>query len=391
MSEIIETNITMEGIAKETEGNTIEKILQWLENGTLITGIDFQRNFVWADWKKSNLILSTIIGLPIPAIHVYRPVKGQKIKKVFDGKQRLTTFQQFANNKFALKVSKFPFPKFIIDGKLYNKQDFQGKAFYELPEELQTIFLETNIKMEIASGACDELAEVFFSLMNIGAESLKPQEVRLATMGKEVRQFFNKQKEKSIFQHMAISDKQRANNIQHDILAQIATILEVGITDLSGNNVDGFINQFRDTGLPEQLKGRISDVTDYLSSVSDILVERKKTATQTQTRGRKANSIRPVKINYLSKLAVVALAPTVEKAIEGDISTEVFAGFVSDFFENPTSEYTSAARSKTADVGNVRDRINALTKAFYTHTAQEFEPTTNVQESEEPTISEISE
>ena len=369
-----ETNgqLSMEGMATDAEGAPIKNYLEWLAKGTIITGIDFQRNFVWPVWKRTNLILSAIIGLPIPSINVYRPVKGSRVKNVFDGKQRLTTFQQFTENVFALDTSKFPFPTFVIDGKEYNKKDFHNKKFYELDEigeGLKDIFLDRNIKMEIVSGASDDLAEVFFSLMNMGAEALKPQEIRLATMGHNVRQFFNSQKEMPIFAHAAMSDKQKMNNVQHDILAQIALLLHVGLTDLTSPNVDGFINQFRNTGLPENLQSRIENVIFYLSEVTELLIQRKKDSQTTQTKGRKADQTKPIRISFLSKLGIVSLAMIADKAITANVDKERFVEFATEFFAKVPYEYSTASSSKTASAENVKTRITVITQAF-----EEFAP-----------------
>ncbi|MFO7566276.1 MAG: DUF262 domain-containing protein [Enhygromyxa sp.] len=61
---------------------------------------EYQRKFVWDDEKKSLLIESIILGLPIPFIFV-ADVDGDL--EIVDGTQRIRTLCSFKENKFALK------------------------------------------------------------------------------------------------------------------------------------------------------------------------------------------------------------------------------------------------------------------------------------------------
>ena len=61
---------------------------------------DFQRNFVWTNVQKSELIESILMGIPLPVIYLFEQVDGKK--QVVDGRQRLTSVFNFMNNDFAL-------------------------------------------------------------------------------------------------------------------------------------------------------------------------------------------------------------------------------------------------------------------------------------------------
>ena len=62
---------------------------------------DFQRNFVWSNKQKSELIESVIMQIPLPLIYLAENEDGTLV--VVDGRQRLTTFFQFLDNKFRLR------------------------------------------------------------------------------------------------------------------------------------------------------------------------------------------------------------------------------------------------------------------------------------------------
>ena len=62
---------------------------------------DFQRNLVWTNKQKSELIESVIMQIPLPLIYLAENEDGKLV--VVDGRQRLTTFFQFLDNEFRLK------------------------------------------------------------------------------------------------------------------------------------------------------------------------------------------------------------------------------------------------------------------------------------------------
>ena len=62
---------------------------------------DYQRNKVWDSQRKSRLIESLIMNIPIPPIFLYE-ISPSKYE-VMDGLQRISTIIDFLNNKFKLK------------------------------------------------------------------------------------------------------------------------------------------------------------------------------------------------------------------------------------------------------------------------------------------------
>ena len=85
----------------------------------------FQRNYVWDNEKKSGLIESILIGIPIPCIYVYID-NDTKTRVVIDGQQRLTTIKNFLKNDFPFKNNNYEDLNnkyFIAYGKkiFYNK------------------------------------------------------------------------------------------------------------------------------------------------------------------------------------------------------------------------------------------------------------------------------
>ena len=69
------------------------------DRGLICLDPDFQRNFVWKQKQKSELIESVIMGIPLPLIYLAETMEGNLV--IVDGRQRLTTFFHFMDNKLS--------------------------------------------------------------------------------------------------------------------------------------------------------------------------------------------------------------------------------------------------------------------------------------------------
>ncbi len=84
------------------ERRTVFEVVRRIRQGGYIMNPDFQRDFVWDRDKQSKLIESVLMRIPLPVFYLAENEDGNVI--VVDGLQRLTTFQQFLDNEFALKL-----------------------------------------------------------------------------------------------------------------------------------------------------------------------------------------------------------------------------------------------------------------------------------------------
>lgn len=127
----------------------------------------FQRRYVWDDLRKSRLIESIIMGIPIPTIYTYTRQDSNEIKEiVIDGQQRLKTIKQFVKNQFPL------------DGLKLNAY-LNGLRFDELPNNVKVRFLNYTLHIvNITNVADDKIVLDMFKRFNTGGVALTPQELR---------------------------------------------------------------------------------------------------------------------------------------------------------------------------------------------------------------------
>lgn len=132
---------------------------------------DFQRNLVWTNKQKSELIESVIMQIPLPLIYLAENEDGKLV--VVDGRQRLTTFFQFLDNEFRLKDLKI-LPQ--INGMNFN--ELEGSHLYS---RYVTIIEDTQLVVQIIKYPTkDRVRFDIFDRVNRGGTPLNKQEMRNA-------------------------------------------------------------------------------------------------------------------------------------------------------------------------------------------------------------------
>ncbi len=133
---------------------------------------DFQREDVWGVKQKRELIESILMGIPLPMIYLAENKQGNLV--VIDGRQRLTTFFDFMNNKFYLRdltiLKKF-------DNVYFDDQD---KGNILSPKEragIEDYQLQINV---IKPPTPDRIKFDIFERVNRAGTQLNKQEMRNA-------------------------------------------------------------------------------------------------------------------------------------------------------------------------------------------------------------------
>ena len=133
---------------------------------------EYQRKFVWVNERKSRLIESFIINIPIPPIFLYEIEYSRY--EVMDGQQRVNTILDYYNDEFSLEG-------------LEIWKELNGKKYSELPEDikagidrryLSAIILLKESSKDIFSE--QKMKQFVFERLNTGGLRLENQEIRNA-------------------------------------------------------------------------------------------------------------------------------------------------------------------------------------------------------------------
>lgn len=129
----------------------------------------YQRRFRWDTARKSKLIESFFMNVPVPPIFLNEDSYGRY--SVIDGKQRLTAISDFLNDRFE------------IEGlKVFS--ELNSKKFSELPDELQSVITTrpTLRAIIILRQSDSQIKFEVFERLNTGGIKLNAQEIRNSTM-----------------------------------------------------------------------------------------------------------------------------------------------------------------------------------------------------------------
>ena len=164
-----------EKIAIVTKSPTIDLIIGRIKEREIDLEPDFQREQMWTIVRKSRLIESLLLRIPIPAFYVAADEEDNW--KVVDGIQRMSSISSYMNNEFVLRSLEY-------------LKDFESKRYTELPRAMQRRIRETELIVNVISPSTP--AEVMFNVflrINTGGVPLNPQEIRNAITPSHVRDY----------------------------------------------------------------------------------------------------------------------------------------------------------------------------------------------------------
>ena len=154
---------------RELLTSTIDYNLEGLTNLITKRVIDlapkYQRRFRWDDLRKSKLIESFLMNVPVPPIFLNEDDFGKY--SVIDGKQRLSAINEFVTGKLTLKG-------------LEVFKDLNGLNLFDLPIEFQnSVKIRATIRAIIILRQSDkDIKYEVFQRLNTGGVKLNAQEIR---------------------------------------------------------------------------------------------------------------------------------------------------------------------------------------------------------------------
>lgn len=133
---------------------------------------NFQRRITWDNKKRSKLIESFIINIPIPPVFIYE--RDFDNYEVMDGLQRISAIISFYNDEFALDgLDEWP----EINGLKYSQLPQKIKEGIDR-RQLATITLLKESARD--TGKAEKMKKMVFERLNTGGVQLEPQEIRNA-------------------------------------------------------------------------------------------------------------------------------------------------------------------------------------------------------------------
>ena len=159
-------------IVTEQARYPLNSIPAMIASGDYFLQPSYQRRHRWSSQKKSALIESFVMNVPIPPVFLYEYEYSKY--EVMDGLQRLSTITDFYDDRFDL-VDLVQWPE--LNGRHYSSLPESVRAGIDRRYLSSIILLRETAKSSIEA---DALKQLVFERINSGGEKLTPQESRNA-------------------------------------------------------------------------------------------------------------------------------------------------------------------------------------------------------------------
>ena len=295
--------------------------------GKLNKNISIQRREIWDVTKKSNLIVSLLLDIPIESLLFEESEK--KSHNVLDGKQRTLTLCAFVGNEFPLSP--------MIRVKEIDGISLVGMKFSMLPEELQSKIMEYELSISVLRSLdTEERATVFF--MRNQAVPLSKMDLSLVILGEAAMNTLSKLCDHSfMINKVKLTAPARRKHDDLSVLLQYMILQTRSDMGFSGTEIMSFCDDIKN----EEINIPDDEITALLDYLDEAITEKR---------------------TYLKKMHIPIVLYTAQLAREKSISSSDIGVLLDQFFNNlkPDSEYTVACQSGSSKRAGIQLRLRLM-------------------------------
>lgn len=244
---------------------SIANLRDMLRRGDLVANKSYQRaGGLWPVASRSYFIDTVLEGFPFPKVyfHEFLDRHSKKVRtEIVDGQQRITTIQDFLNNKFTL-------------GK--NSHKYSGKRFEDLDEDVQDKFLFYTVSTDVIRDAGTSEILQMFRRMNSYTLPLNAAEKRHSEFFGEFKDTVARIIDNASFlaEWGVITTRQIVRMGDAAFVADLMLAMEEGLVSTSDTKLHALYKKY-DQAFPrsaefEFILGEIFDfITQELSGIQD--------------------------------------------------------------------------------------------------------------------------
>lgn len=212
------------------------EMVDGIKRKSILINRDYQRQAgVWPDSARTYFIDTILEGYPFPKIYLYQVFNekaNRPIIEIVDGQQRITTINDFMNDKFKLTSA---------------SNEYKGMCFSDLDEDTRRKFLSYPVETStILTATRSELLEMFRRINAYNAP-LSAAEKRHAMYQGEFKWFIVEQADKfaPLIEGLGIhTSKQLSRMADAEYICDLIVALEKGVVAKTAKNIDDLYKKY---------------------------------------------------------------------------------------------------------------------------------------------------
>lgn len=203
----------------------------------------YQREFVYKDAQRDEVIRTVMRGLPLNVIYwcKVKQADGTDGFELLDGQQRTISVCEFVDGSFSV----------------------DDKYFYNLPSDIKKRFLDYELFVYVCDGTDSEKLE-WFKIINIAGEKLTNQELRNAVYAgswtADAKRYFSKT---GCAAGVLAGDYLKGSSIRQDYLGTAI----LWIADKENNTIEKYMGEHQDDPSAVQLWNYFRSVIDWVQAI----------------------------------------------------------------------------------------------------------------------------
>ena len=323
------------------------QLSKMIEKGSITFDAAIQRNLVWDDHRKSLLIHSMLTGYPIPPMYATKDSESKNYS-MLDGKQRSNAIYDFLKGKFTLT----DIPEVILDDG--TEVDINGKFFSGLDEDMQDALNNYSLTIYYFEDITeDEVSEMFYRL-NSGKPLSSIELTRSKAKDLKTIQSIGKHE---LFT-TSLTEKAFAKYTHEDLVIKSYIMLTSENPSLDTKAVRPIMETAVFT----------DDNINLLNSVFDRILNAYKTIVA-DTSAETGKISKRIAKRLITRTHMLSIMPIVKRSIDENVSDEVFALWVKNFFCGTKSvtkyeDYNARCTSGSGHAENIKVRLKVINKDY---------------------------
>lgn len=260
-----------EKIRVDTKQLSLRQVYDMMELEDIDLTPDFQRNLVWDDLRKSRLIESILLRIPLPIFYFAQDEDGKM--SVVDGLQRLSTIRDFMNNNFRLNNLEYLQEK--CGGKYYSSKnkDKTDNGNIAIDAKYFRWLNMTNITVNVIDPSSPfKLKYDIFRRINTGGQPLNAQEIRNCLASRPLRAALREMANLPIFKEATGWSVKDVRMESQELALRFILFHRKYQTDKSLSNYSGNIDSELNTITEQLSKDKNADYSNYVTLFENAML-----------------------------------------------------------------------------------------------------------------------